>query len=283
MALTLTLPVRLGAVSYLNTLPLIEGLGKLSDLSLTLTAPSRLIDLLTEGTVDLALASVIDAQRSIEPLAILPVGMIGSDDSTLTVRLFSRVPIDRLERVHADIDSHTSIAMLRVLLGERHGISPTMIPYDAEHPSDSPEAVLLIGDKVITHAPSRRTYPVQLDLGEAWRALTGGGFVYAAWMCRARDAERAEIELAARVLDRQRRHNATRIPWIAAARAPAREWPVDLARDYLGRHLRYDVSTSDRAAVEKFFALCVKHRVLPALKPVSWLEHIGSTLACKEG
>ncbi|MCA9312051.1 MAG: hypothetical protein KDA21_12640, partial [Phycisphaerales bacterium] len=56
--------VRLGCVSYLNTLPLIEGVSKLDRARLTLTAPSRLIDLLLEDSVDLGLISLIDYQRS---------------------------------------------------------------------------------------------------------------------------------------------------------------------------------------------------------------------------
>ena len=54
-------PAKVGAVSYLNTLPLIEGLGKLGDVELTLTAPSRLIDLLLGKDVELALASIIES------------------------------------------------------------------------------------------------------------------------------------------------------------------------------------------------------------------------------
>ena len=65
-------PARIGCVSYLNTLPLIEGLGKWEGARLTLTAPSRLVDLLVEDEADVALVSTIDYQRSPVPLAMLP-------------------------------------------------------------------------------------------------------------------------------------------------------------------------------------------------------------------
>ena len=45
-------------------------------------------------------------------------------------------------------------------------------------------ARLLIGDKVVTDAPPTDRYPHQMDLGEAWKDLTGLPFVYAMWMCR---------------------------------------------------------------------------------------------------
>ncbi|MBL8746001.1 MAG: menaquinone biosynthesis protein [Phycisphaerae bacterium] len=280
MPSTLATRIRLGAVSYLNTLPLIEGLGKLSDISLTLTAPSRLIDLLLNRHVDLALASIIDVQRSPEPLVLIPVGMIGSDASTLTVRLFSRTPIAEITTVHADIDSHTSIALLRVLLAETYGRRPAIIDFDAETASgvngpasnQGPSAILLIGDKVIANSPSRDDYPHQLDLGEAWRSLTGKPFVYAAWMCRESDADAPAVRAAAAVLDRQRRHNATRLPWIAAARAPSRNWPVDLADEYLQSHLRFTITPEDRASIDEFFRLCRKHAVLDTIRPVRWLD-----------
>jgi chorismate dehydratase len=268
--------IRLGAVSYLNTLPLIEGLGKLVDVSLTLTAPSRLAGLLAEGEVDLALASVIDAQRAPEPLALLPVGMIGSDGPTLTVRLYSRGPIEQVARVHADIDSHTSIALLKVILAERFGCTPEIVDFDAESaPEDArprPDSLLLIGDKVVARAPAAELYPHQMDLGEAWRALTGMPFVYAVWMCRAAEADEPHVRAAAAILDRQRRHNATRVDWIAAACAPARGWSSGSAADYLRTHLRFEVTDADRAAVERFFDFCVAHGVLARRHATRWID-----------
>lgn len=275
---------RLGAVSYLNTLPLIEGLGKLSDVALTLTAPSRLIDLLMDQRVDLALASVIDAQRAPRPVAFVPAGMIGCDGPTMTVRLFSRTPIEQITRVHADVDSHTSVALLQVILAERLGAAPPVEAFDVDAhraaltraatgdatPGPWPEALLVIGDKVVTDSPPAMLYPHQLDLGEAWKDLTGLPFVYALWMCRADDAGAAHVRTAADILDRQRRHNATRLDWIASARAPARGWPVDMARTYLGRLLRYEVTDEARRAVARFFDLCVKHRVLASRRDVAW-------------
>ncbi len=288
MPATIAPPIRLGAVSYLNTLPLIEGFGKLADVLLTLTAPSRLIDLLLAEEVDIALASIIDAQRSPEPVTLLPVGMIGSDASTLTVRLFSKVPIAEITQVHADIDSHTSIALLRVLFAENYAVVPTLTDFDADAHStetagtpregvraaadQAPVALLLIGDKVITHSPPADQYPHQLDLGEAWRALTGLPFVYAVWMCRTSCADSPEVRTAAAILDRQRRHNSTRLPWIAAARAPARHWPTELAAEYLQRNLRFNITDEDRSSIGLFFELCRKHGVLRAVKPVCWLE-----------
>jgi chorismate dehydratase len=281
-------PIRLGCVSYLNTLPLIEGLGKLRDARLTLTAPSRLIDLLLADEVDLALVSLIDHQRSPEPLAALPVGMIGCDGPTMTVRLFSAVPLDGVRTIHADVDSHTSVTLARILASWDGGEVPAVEAFDADafraeraaaelegRPAAWPESLLLIGDKVVADSPPAIRYPHQIDLGEAWRERTGLPFVYAAWMCRAERARDERVAAAAIALDRQRRHNETRLDWIAARHAPVRGWSVDVARSYLRDLLRFEVSPEARQAVDRFFDEAHARGLTPERRPTAWVEPAG--------
>jgi chorismate dehydratase len=255
-------PVRIGCVKYLNTLPLIEGLKSWRDCELIAAVPSRLIDMLVGdggggGEVDVALASVIDAAR--QSATLLPVGMIGCDGPTLTVRLFSRVPIETITTIAADTDSHTSAALVQVLLWKKHGLRVKMVDFDArehmvvgQYGTAEPDALLLIGDKVVTDAPDAAKYPHQLDLGAAWKDLTGLPFVYAVWMCRAGEEDSLKVRAAAAMLERSRLHNATRLGWIVASRAEERHWPQDLAAKYLGTFLKYDVGEPEREAVDKF-------------------------------
>lgn len=275
-------PAKVGAVSYLNTLPLIEGLGKLGDVELKLTAPSGLIDLLLGGEVELALASIIDYQRSPEPLELVPASIIGCDGPTMTVRIFSKIPIERIRTLHADVDSHTSIALARIILHERAGAMPALVPFDVdEHRSGRgesvaegawPESVLIIGDKVITDSPPAALYPHQLDLGEAWKQLTGLPFVYATWMRRVGGGENERLRTIARVLDRQRRHNATRLDWIVGQRATLRGWPRDEAQSYLGDLLRYEMTDRHREAVEEFFDRCAALKIIHRREPTRWAD-----------
>jgi chorismate dehydratase len=251
---------RIAAVSYLNTAPLIEGLEKLADVELSPCVPSRIVNELCEGRADVGLASIIDSVHAPTPLTLLPVGMIGCDGPTLTVRLFSKVPLSGIGELHADLDSHTSVVLAQVLLWRLHGLRPCMKGFDAARAAVGtggdaarwPESVLLIGDKVVTDAPPADGWPHQLDLGEAWKSLTGLPFVYAMWMCRRGEEGTAAVRLATEVLDRQRRHNATRLDWIVSKRAAAAGWPASLAQEYLGRLLRYQVGVRERAAVATF-------------------------------
>lgn len=254
-------PVRVGCVRYLNTLPLIEGVDALPGVELVPAAPSHICGMLESGDVDIGLVSLIDYANSKVPFRIIPVGMIGSDGPTHTVRIFSTKPINEVSEVWTDRESHTSVALARLVLREKYGIEPELHGFDAreripvESPvsdMDWPDTMLLIGDKVVTESPPAVRYPHQIDLGEAWKDITGLPFVYAAWMCRAEDAESPRIRTAVSLLDRQRRHNRTRMDWIVSKNAPGFGWPLDLAREYLGSLLRFDLDDRARQGAERF-------------------------------
>lgn len=251
---TTTAVRRIGCVGYLNAKPLIEGLEAGPDPSVRLDVPSKLLGDLVRGEVDIALCPVIDYYRCDTPLVIVPVGCIACDGPTLTVRLFSRVPIPAITQVHADRDSHTSVALLTVLLEKHHGIRPAVVPFDAHRASNQappiapPQAMLLIGDKVVNDAPSAQTYPHQMDLGESWKQLTGLPFVFAVWMAR-RDRELGDLP---GVLDRQRERNAARTDAIADRHAKPHGWSSELARKYLRQVLSYRVGDKHLQAIERF-------------------------------
>ncbi len=275
--LSIAQPIRLGVVSFVNTLPLIDGLENLADVDLRHTVPSRLIDVLLAGDVDLALCSSIDYQRSDDPLVIVPCGLLGSDGPTLTVRLYSTRPLDEINLVHCDTDSHTSVVLLHILLKELHGIEPRLLDFDPtgrpdRGPRGWPEALLLIGDKVVTDAPPDARYQHQLDLGAAWARLTGLPFVFALWMAR-RDTDRAVVELAATILDRQRRHNQERVDLIVARQAGPRGWSPDVARTYLKSKLAFELTDARRRGLELFYDKACEHGLVARRRP---LELIGS-------
>lgn len=281
--------VRVAAVRYLNTLPLIHGLEKLAAVELLPTVPARIAPMVLEREAEVGLVSIADAAGA--PLAILPAGMIGCDGPTLTVRLFSPVPLDRVETIHADTDSRTSVILCQVLLVRLHGARPRVLPYHArEHMSRATsghgaarapgpaEAILLIGDKVVTDPPDPAQYPVQLDLGQAWKDLTGLPFVYAAWACRSSDTHAPGIASAAELLDRQRRRNAQRLGWIAERFAGEHRWPVDLARRYLADLLRYELGDRERDAIGRFLGEAASLGLVPG-DTITWAEPAAASIA----
>ncbi|NOZ93563.1 MAG: menaquinone biosynthesis protein [Acidobacteria bacterium] len=265
----------IGVVSYLNARPLVEGLESDPRVRLVRDVPSRLIARLLSGEVDVALCPAIDYQTSPEELAILPAGAIGSDGETLTVRVFSRVPLDALREVEVDGDSHTSVALLRILFARSFGRTLRTLPaemprrppaWDPDGPL--PEAVLMIGDKVVAAAPPAGLYPYQVDLGQAWKELTGLPFVFALWMARP-GADLGELpELLAATL----RRNLARIPEIAGHHAAGAGWPVDLARRYLGEILTYTAGPRELEAARLFWRLAHEEGLAPRHRPLSLLR-----------
>jgi chorismate dehydratase len=267
-------PLRLGVVRYLNTRPLIAGLESLRDVRLRAEVPADLVGALERGEVDVALCSSIDYQRSSRDLVLLPVGVLGCDGPTLTVQVFSRRPLERIKTLHADLDSHTSRALVHVVLAERFGIRPTML--DATLPPGDPsvEAILQIGDKVVLDAPSLADYPHRLDLGMAWKEATGLPFTFACWMApRPRDAQaRARLATLAAILDHQRRRNAVRLAWLARSEAGPRGWPEDEAERYLCRLLRFEWNAAQRAGLELFWHKAAALGLLATVRPVEIVE-----------
>lgn len=277
--------VRIGFVKYLNTLPLVDGLEACAALRLVAAPPSALGAMLARGEVDLALASLVDFARAGQhqgspALNLVPCGMIGCDGPTLTVRVYSKVPLERVTRLHADTDSHTSVILAQVIFARRWGLRPEVTAFDHDIALRSiaqsgPATVLLIGDKVVTDAPPASLYPHQLDLGEAWHELTGLPFVYAMWMARRDDLDgpRArDLRTAADLLDRQRRRNGARIDWILDMHAGARGWSRDLARTYVTQHLRYEVTDRAKAGAEMFLGMAAELGLVPRLSEPAFAQ-----------
>lgn len=268
--------VRIGSVKYLNTLPLIEGLAANRDLEVVSAVPAKLGAMLADGEVDVALASIVDFATSKTPLTMLPVGGIGCDGATLTVRLFSQVPLEQVETLHADTDSHTSVLLARVLLKRCFGRDVRVVDFDARErvsvgenadTAEWPRTLLLIGDKVVTDSPPAVRYPHQLDLGEQWKAWTGLPFLYAVWMCRAADAESLKVRTTASLLDRQRRRNTLRMQWLIDRAVDDRRWPRDLATRYVTDYLRYEVGARQQEAVARFLSECAGLKFIPGVEP----------------
>ncbi len=276
-------PVRIGVVRYLNTAPLIEGLDTSENLQLVAAVPSRISAMLWEGEVQIGLVSTIDLARSPVPLSLIPVGIIGCEGPTLTVRVFSKCPPESITSLAVDTDSHTSVALAQVILWKMFGIRPTINEFDARErmiPGSSgsepwPEALLLIGDKVVTDSPPAVRYPYQIDLGQAWLELTGLPFVYAIWMCPRALAEQPELISAIRLLERQRLRNEQRLDWIVTRRASEKGWPDDLARRYLGERLRFACGPRERTAIERFLQEACELGLIDPCS-VHWVETAAS-------
>ncbi|MGN6726929.1 MAG: menaquinone biosynthetic enzyme MqnA/MqnD family protein [Tepidisphaeraceae bacterium] len=240
-------PYRVSAVSFFNTAPLVYGLKDDPRIRLRFGVPSSLIDDLINDAADVALLPVIDYQQT-PGLRVIPSAGIGCDGPTLTVRLFARTPLEHTRRLAADTDSHTSVALARVIFDKLFNLRPTIVPLSQA--TDEPgETRLLIGDKVITHAPAG--FDHQLDLGEAWKKLTGLPFVFAIWTARP-DVALGDLPQRLAIA---RERGLMRVDELVANDAVARGWPPDTARRYLTDYLKFSIGPRQLDAIHRFHAL----------------------------
>lgn len=270
--------LRVGAVSFLNTKPLIYPLLTKeiqTDIALTVDVPSRVATLLSEGALDVGLIPIIEyfrANPSDTRYCILPDISIASHDSVRSIQLFSRVPIQEIRRIALDTNSRTSVALLKVLLAEKYGVSPafttcapTVVPSTALQNRQYPpfEAVLLIGDPALRHLGST-AYSV--DLGEAWYKLTGLPFVYACWVAR----EETDLGDLAQILFQSKERGVAQIPEIARLEARKLGLPETLCLDYLQNRIKYDLDESAIAGIERFYKYAVKNDLAPPCRALTF-------------
>ena len=262
--------LRLGVVNFLNATPLIDGIASLKGVKLIPKVPSELIGCLERNEVDIALASSIDYQRSKKQLKVLPVGVLSSDGETLTVKLCSKRPFEDIKEVHCDVDSHTSIALMQIVLQTKYGVTPKVVACDVRalnsNQEDWPDSVLMIGDKVVTSS-TEDVFEYALDLGYEWQEQTGLPFVFATWFGTS-DVSCELVRKARIVLDRQRRCNTNRIEQVVSAHAPIRGWDLDTAHRYLTEHIQYTFTDAHKEALELFYTLAHSIGAIEEVRPL---------------
>lgn len=252
-------PLRIGAVSYLNSKPLIEDLAELArDAELILDVPSRLADDLSAGDLDVALIPSVEVLRDAD-YEIVSDACVATRGPVLSVKLFSRVPVGEVQTLTLDEGSRTSATLARILLAERFGVRPEteLLPLGFSTEDTSTDAVLLIGDRAMK--PPRERFVASWDLGEEWTQWTGLPFVFAMWAAR-RDCELGEIEES---LSLSRDRGVERIADIARREAPKLGITERLAHDYLAHNLHFTLGSAERAGLRLFQELAVKLELAP--------------------
>lgn len=250
----MTRPVRVSAVSFVNARPLVCGLEHervLFDLEFDL--PSTCAARLRAGEVDLGLIPSIEYLGG--DYRLVPDLAIGSDGPILSVAVFTSVPIARVRRMAVDTSSRTSVALTRVLCAKYWDIAPAFVPARpviGEMLAQA-DAALIIGDPALAVDPAAHGVE-KLDLGEAWRDLTGLPFVYAAWAGRPGVLGPDHV----RALQAARDRGVAAVDEIARTYAGNNDDVAGTIRSYLRHNLRYTFGDRERAGLERFFALATE-------------------------
>ena len=175
--------VRVGAVSYLNTKPLIYGIEKgliKNEAELIIDYPSKIASMLLENQIDVGLVPVAILPQ-MQEYHIISDYCIGSVGEVASVCLFSEVPLDKIEKVLLDYQSRTSVALLKILIKEFWKIQVEFEDTSNGYLSQisGTTAGLVIGDRALQQ---RKLSSFIYDLGREWYNFTGLPFVFAAWI-----------------------------------------------------------------------------------------------------
>lgn len=186
--------MRVVAVSYLNTVPMIYGIEHASSArvrgALSLAVPSACAQSLIDKKADVALVPVAEIPN-IEGAKIITDYCISSSGAVDTVALLSSSSLENIHTIYLDNHSRTSVQLVRILARELWGIAPRWVDNIPNEIGDN-EAIVAIGDKVFA---LQTQFAYKWDLSEHWQRLTGLPFVFAAWVARTAEGESIEQEL----------------------------------------------------------------------------------------
>jgi chorismate dehydratase len=175
--------IKVGAVSYLNTKPLVyafENGAMANEMELIFDYPSKVAQMLINNEIDLGLVPVAVIPQ-VQHAQIISNFCIGATNPVASVCLFSKLPIEEIESVILDYQSRTSVALLKILLKDFWNISPNFIASEIGFEKDinGTTAALIIGDRALVQL---NNFPFVYDLAEAWQKMTNLPFVFAAWV-----------------------------------------------------------------------------------------------------
>lgn len=236
--------IRVGAVSYLNTRPLLYGVhrsGLADRISLVEAYPAKIAAMLLNDEIDVGLVPVAIIPK-LKEAHIVTDYCIGAEGEVASVALFSEVPLEQVETLLLDYQSRTSVNLAKVLLREYW--KKEVVFEDAKEDFRSAikgtTAGIVIGDRALEQ---RRISAYTYDLAAAWRAHTGLPFVFAAWV--------ANRPLDEGFIDAFNRANAYGVSHIAEV-VKEIDYPVyDLTR-YYTENINYHLTDEKRKALALF-------------------------------
>jgi len=233
-----------GAVSYLNTKPLLYGIERSpvrAEIDLIIDHPASIASMLLKDEIDMGLVPVAIIP-SMEEYHINGDYCIGSNGDVASVCLFSEQPLDTIDRVLLDYQSRTSVQLARILLREYWKLEPELVDggKDFRDHIKGATAGVVIGDRALEQ---RNISPYIYDLAGAWKAFTGLPFVFAAWISNKR-----MDPTFIKAFDAANAYGLQHMDAVVAENP----YPLFSLHDYFTKHLDYRLDHPKRLGLEKF-------------------------------
>jgi len=272
--------LKLGCVSYLNTLPLIDTLDPQEVEKIT-RPPAELLELLLKGQVDAALLPIVNYFET-PNLFLIPNIAIACRGPVQSVKLYLSEEQNRpispftkggcgdlthLKTIYLDPESRTSHALLKVLLQKKYKLDLNQIQFTSNLSHPNIQAKLLIGDKTLT-SPLPPPYQGggvggrSLDLGKEWQEWTHKPFVFAAWM-----TNKPQYSELSPILQKSRDQGLSNLEKIIEnirSNPTVQQLPPPVLREYFTKNLYYYMGEEELTGIRHFFEL---------LKPLEGYTH----------
>jgi chorismate dehydratase len=257
--------LRLGRVRYINCEPVYYAVERglvAAECLLRDGTPAELNAALRAGELDISVVSVMETVLRPAAYRILPDLAIACDGPVESVLLLCRRPAESLADQPVALSRHslTSVYLVKLLMEKAYGLRPRYT--DDEHGDWA--ARLVIGDEALRLAPQ---FTHRVDLGEAWRALTGLPFVFAVWAVRAAvwaAAPGAVRELHEALLASKRKTQEAPEAMLALAEERT-GLPAEACRRYLTERLSFELTPRHLEGLRTFLAMLAGMGALPAV------------------
>lgn len=257
---------KIGAVSYLNTLPLVEGLMESApEFDVVFDLPSRLADRLADGELEVALIPVIEAV-SHPQYTVVSDACIACRGPVWSVKVLSRVPGEEIATIQLDEGSRTSSVLTRIMLDQKFNVRPTFrpLPIDEDWRTADADAVLIIGDRAMKAEDDR--FPYVWDLGETWNQSTAKPFVFAVWAAR----PGADLGCLSEILTESRDRGLKNIQEIARQNASRYGLSEDECLSYLQNHLHFHLGDDEKSGMNQYFQFAAELSLISNTQPIQY-------------
>jgi predicted solute-binding protein len=227
---------------------------------------------LAQGELDGAVLATDAVARARDPYELIPGLAVGCAGPSGVMQLLHRGALEGVERILVPAAGHAAETLARLLFAA----SGSDVRLEAWKPvrrelgtaltweEAGPEtAVLLTGEHALVTAPAWAEQGwCRLDLGQAWHALTGHPFVWAAWAVRPGTVSRRLYG----VLHGARTRGKHRMP--------------ELVESVLGGRVRYRLGNREIRGLRHFWDEAARHGLLPADVPLRLLP-LAAGSACR--
>jgi len=239
---------RIGAVSYLNTRPLLLGLERsplMEQMELIKDYPAAIAQQLLDGTIDMGLVPV-----AITPLLkeahLVSQYCIGTEGEVASVAIFSEVPLEQVTHLYLDYQSKTSVRLAQILLKEYWKKEVVLCIAEEGYIQEIKGTVagVIIGDRALK---ARSQFKYIYDLGSAWVSHTGLPFVFATWI-----ANKPIPSSFMSAFDTANEFGIQHLDQVIAAIPPIQQ-VYDL-KQYYSKNISYHLSVSKRKGMELFLS-----------------------------